>query len=187
MSGEMTSERPPGQGPFTVPSETPADLREVGKELSRIEERARYSSQGQFEQAKLWRKVNGVLGTFTAIVTALAGVLTFAADNPKGWAGAAAIGASLLVAAMTAIAPERRADRAERAANSYLGIQTRARRALLIDLPQMSKDEGATHVEVLSTDMDDTNRNADPISGLARRKGSQNIDSGGQVYGVDEL
>lgn len=181
-----TPPKPPGQGPFLVPAGVPADLQEIGKELSRIEESARYSSQGQFEQAKLWRKVNAILGTFAAIVTAAAGVLTFATDDLDVWAGATAIGAALLVAVITTIAPERRADRAERAANAYLAIQARARRSLLVELESMIKADALARVEELTAARDDTNRGADPISKVARTKAYNNIESGGQVYGVDE-
>jgi hypothetical protein len=134
----------------------------------------------------MWRLVNVLLGTFTAVVTAAAGVLTFAADDLKVLAGATAVGAALLIAAMTAVAPERRADRAERAANLYLAVQARARRALLIELTQMSPDQARAQVEDLSAERDQINRNADPISKLARSRGSKNIESGGQVYGVDQ-
>ena len=147
----------PGQGPFLVPADCPPELQEAAKELSRIEESARHSAQGQFEQAKLWRNVNVSLGTFTAVMTAAAGVLTFATDRYRGLAGATAIGAALLVAAMTAIAPERRADRAERAANAYLAIQARARRSLLIEITHMTKGEALARVEELSAAQDDTN------------------------------
>jgi hypothetical protein len=176
----------PGKGAFPVPATVPAELREVGKELSRIEESARYSSQGQFEQAKIWRKVNAILGTTSALMTAAAGVLTFAKEDLEFWAGGAAIMAALLVAAMTAVAPERHATRAQQAAVTYLAVQGRARRALLIELSGVSGEEALEILKTLSAERDEANRMADPISRVARGRARRNIECGGQVFGVDQ-
>lgn len=176
----------PGSGPFLVPSSVPTALVEVGKELSRTEERARYSAQGQFETSKQWRSVNLWLGGSTSAMSALAAVLTFASNGLQVWAGGAAITAAILAAVMTTVAPERRSSRAQQAANSYLAIQTEARQYLLLHLAASQHDEAVATVRRLSQALDETNRSADPPGKRARVRSSEVIHGGGQVYGVDE-
>lgn len=159
---------------------------EHGRELSRIEERARYSAQNQFEAAKQWRGVNLWLGGGTAAVSALAGVLTFASDEWRLYAGGAAVLAAIMAAVLTTVAPERRGSRAEQSANSYLSVQTEARQNLLLGLTHIQPEEAASVVNRLSAAVDDINRKSDPPGRGPRRRAAQNIKGGGQVYGVDE-
>lgn len=178
--------QPPGRGPFLVPADVPPGLIEAAKEFSRQEERARFAAQAQFERAKGWRTVNLSLGSITAAVSALAGVLTFASDDLDVLAGLSALLGATLVAVLTTVAPERKATRAEQAANAYLALQTRARRALLVEM--LDLDPQGVHAELrkLATEMDEVNRSADPPGRRARKRAHQNIIQGGQVYGVDE-
>ncbi len=55
--------------------------KELSAEASRIEEGATWSSQGQFEAAKLWTVWNWISGGITAICSGVAGLLTFATDG----------------------------------------------------------------------------------------------------------
>lgn len=185
-SGNPPSIQRPGQGPFLVPEEVPANLVQCGRELSRTEERARYSAQNQFEAAKQWRAVNLWLGGGTAAMSALAGVMTFASDDLRFWAGGAAVLAAIMAAVMTTVAPERRGSRAEHAANEYLAIQTEARQHLLLHLTTAKERDVEAVVRRLSSAADQINRVSDPPGKKARRRAAQNIEEGGQVYGVDE-
>ena len=185
-SGNRPSVQRPGQGPFLVPQEVPPNLFQFGRELSRTEERARYSAQNQFEAAKHWRSVNLWLGGGTAAMSALAGVMTFASDDLRFWAGGAAVLAAIMAAVMTTVAPERRGSRAEHAANEYLAIQTEARQHLLLYLSTAKERDAEAVVRRLSSAADEINRVSDPLGKKARRRAAQNIEQGGQVYGVDE-
>jgi hypothetical protein len=82
------------------------------EELERIEEGAEYSSNSQFEQAKLWRGTNLVLGVPAAVLAAVAGGTALASTAGRVVAGVLALCAAGLGAVMTTLNAARRAEQA---------------------------------------------------------------------------
>ncbi|WP_097241191.1 SLATT domain-containing protein [Streptomyces sp. 1331.2] len=168
-----------------VPESVSAELRPIGEEVARVEESTRHSAQGQFEQMKLWRATNLLLGVPATGLSAAAGG-TFLADAGQAQlAGALALIAAALTAVSTTVNAARRAEGAGAAANSYLDLQTDARQLLLVDLPHLTFDEGRERLSQLTQRRSEVNANADPPSRWARRKAEKNLAEGGQDYEID--
>lgn len=90
----------------------------ISTELARIEEGAEYSSNSQFEQAKLWRGTNLVLGVPAAVLAAVAGATALASTAGRVAAGILALCAAGLGAVMTTLNAARRAEQAHVAGNA---------------------------------------------------------------------
>ena len=56
-----------------VPDDLNEELRPVATELDRLHESVLWSAQGQFEQMKLWRSLNLLLGVPAAVLAAISG------------------------------------------------------------------------------------------------------------------
>jgi hypothetical protein len=56
-----------------IPENISDDLKLIAEEADRIHESVLWSSQGQFEQVKLWRAMNMVFGVPAAILAAVSG------------------------------------------------------------------------------------------------------------------
>lgn len=162
---------------------SPQDL--VDAERSRIEESAMYSAEGQIEASKLWTSLHWIVGGTTAIVSGVAGVLTFAAHELQITAGVLALVAAATAALHVTLRPDKRAERAQDAASRYKALQSAARR-LAIDIPTRDLSEVRAQLERLAKDADRINRDADPIPGIAYRRARRNIEAGGQTYQADE-
>jgi hypothetical protein len=145
-----------------------------------------WSAQGQFEQAKLWRSMNMILGTPAAVLAAIAGGTGLAADTPTAGPAILALLAAAFGAALTTLNPSRRVSQAQASANAYLELQTEARQLLTIDLTQLSRDEVRERLTTLTAQRDEVNKTADPPSRYARWKAKKNILEGGQEYEVDQ-
>ena len=154
-------------------------------ELQRIEESAKYSAQIQFEAAKHWRGANLALGLPASVLAAVAGATALADVTSPVVAGVLALASAGFGAILTTVNAAHRMSEATSAANAYLEIQTAARQARLIDLPYQSIDESRATLAERTARRDEQNKNVDPPSGRAYRKGSNNIASGGQSYAVD--
>jgi hypothetical protein len=100
----------------------------IEDELLRIEEGATYSAQSQFEQAKLWRGTNLVLGVPAAALAGVAGATALASTTGRVTAGILALCAAGFGAVMTTLNAARRADQAHVSSNAYLGLRNDARR-----------------------------------------------------------
>jgi hypothetical protein len=157
----------------------------IRKELLRIEESAMQSSQGQFEQAKLWRGVNLTLGVPASVIAAVAGATGLAAATGRVLAGVLALVAAGFGAILTTVNAAHRMNQASAAANAYLEIQTAARQAREIDLPYAEIDDARNTLAELTARRDEQNKTAEPPNRLARRRGQKNIAKGGQTYAVD--
>ena len=157
----------------------------IQEELSRLEESAKYSAQGQFEMAKRWRLVHTLLGVATAVITAIAASLTFAGNHLAVLAGVLGMTGAVGAAVLTALSPQGRAERAQTSANGYLSIQTAARQVRLIDSQSESREQLRRSLARLTKRRDEVNEAAAPISRWAYEKAKSNIDGGGQTYQAD--
>lgn len=164
-----------------------ARRRAIRDELARIEERTKWSAQGQLEQAKTWRAINIWLGAPTAAASAIAGALVLASQELNIFGGVLALVAAASGAVLTTVNASSRANRASAAGNAYLEIQSTARQVREVDLPWATDlDETRQILSELSARVDEQNKTAEPISRSAYRKARKNIEGGGQTYAVDE-
>ncbi|MFX0581120.1 SLATT domain-containing protein [Nocardia nepalensis] len=157
----------------------------VVDELFRLEESAMYSAQGQFEAAKQWRTIHLLLGTGASILAAVSGAASLAAVSGRTTSGILALAAAAVGAVLTTLNAAHRAGQATSAANAYLGIQTAARQARLVDLPFQTVDEARAMLADLTRRRDDQNKATDPPGRWAYHRGAKNIAAGGQTYAVD--
>lgn len=146
-----------------------------------------WSSQGQFEQAKAWHRLNLWLGSLAAAAAAISGALVLASEGLNILGGLLAIFAASGGAVLTVVNASQRATVATAAANAYLEIQNAARRARFVDTPWMELEEGRSILQGLTERMEEQNRSAEPISERAHRKAGRNIRTGGQVATLDDL
>ena len=160
-------------------------MSDLADEVSRIEESAAYSSQGQFEAAKSWRLWNWVLGGFTASASGVGGVLTFANGHVQTAGSCLAIAGALSAAVLTTLRPGEQAEGARRVANDYLAIQGEARRLRLLDIQNGESVSVRQQLERLAEKQHEVNVKAAPLSARAYKAAKRNIESGGQTYGVD--
>lgn len=157
----------------------------ISDELERLEERAKWSAQGQFERSKVWRGVNLWIGAPSAVCAAVAGGLTLATDALNLLGGILALAAAAGGGVLTAVNAAARADRASTAGNAYLEIQTAARQARLIDLPTLEVEDARQVLSELTARIDEQNKSAEPTSKSNYLRASKNIKAGGQDYEVD--
>lgn len=156
------------------------------RELFRLEERAMYSSQAQFEQSKLWRGVNLIIGGPAAIIAAISAATGLATVANRVLAAYLALIAAGLGALATILNSNRRSEKSHEDANTYLEIQTIARQTRKIDLPLMSYEEARKKLDELSNMIDETNKGADLPSFYAYWRCKRNIKKGRQEYLIDE-
>jgi hypothetical protein len=162
-----------------------ARVQAIENELLRIEEGAEHSSQSQFEQAKLWRGTNLVLGVPAAVLAAVAGGTALASTAGRVAAGILALCAAGLGAVMTTLNAARRAEQAHVAANSYLSVRNDVRRLRTIELPGLEFDDAKQALAELTGRENEINQAAPIPSRFAFRRGMRNIKRGGTAYRVD--
>ncbi|QKZ22870.1 SLATT domain-containing protein [Streptomyces chartreusis] len=167
-----------------IPADIPSELQSIAKEASRIHQSAMESAQGQFEQAKLWRLINLLLGVPAAALAAVAGG-TGLAGNTSATPGVLALVAAAFGATLTTVNASRRMTQAQSSASAYLQLQTAARQFLTIDLPNMQRDEAREALQGLTNSRDELNKTADPPGRVAYWLAQRNIKKGGQSYDVD--
>lgn len=169
---------------------TPAGLRDelraVAKELDRLHESVLWSAQGQFEQMKLWRSLNLLLGVPAAVLAAISGGTGLAADHVTKGPAILALIAAAFGAGLTTLNPSRRVTQSQAAANAYLELQTATRQLLAVKLVGMSKDDALEALANLSDRRDEINRTADPPSRYAYWLSKRTITRGGQTYDADK-
>jgi hypothetical protein len=157
----------------------------IRKELSRIEESARFSAQAQFEQAKYWRAVNLTLGVPAAVLAAVAGGTALASTTGRVAAGIIALVAAGLSAITTTLNAAQRTEQAQAAGNLYLALQSDARIARETDLPRQSFDEARRALAELRVRQDEINQSSALPARYAYWRAKKNIQGGGQRYGID--
>jgi hypothetical protein len=158
----------------------------IRDELSRLEESAKWSAQGQFEQAKQWRAINLLLGIPASVLAAISGATALATTAGRLAAGLLALAAAAFGAVLTTTNASHRSNQASSSANAYLEIQTAARQLRLIDLPNLSIDQARTALTMLTSRRDEQNRTAEAVNRFAYHKARKNLARGGQDYSVDK-
>lgn len=170
--------------------DTPDDLRPLASEVDRIHESALWSAQCQFEQAKLWRLLNMILGVPAAVLAAISGGTGLSAASSDGKAlvlpAVLALIAAGLSATLTTVNASRRMTQAQTSGNAYLELQTAARQFLTIDILQLDYEEARNELRHLTSTRDELNKTADPPSRYAYWIARRNITKGGQSYEADE-
>lgn len=144
-----------------------------------------WSAQGQFEQAKQWRGINLALGLPASALAAVSGATALASTAGRIVAGLMALGAAAFGALLTTVNASHRTNRASAAANAYLEIQTAARQARMVDLPDLTIEEARSLLAELTARRDEQNKTAEPINRLAYSRATRNLKRGGQQYAVD--
>jgi hypothetical protein len=163
-----------------------ADKTTVYSELSRIEEASGFSSQSQFEQAKLWRGINLLLGVPAAALAAVAGATALVSASGRIAAGIIALVSAGLGGVVTTLNAAQRTEQAQAAGNLYLALQSDARIAREIDLPGQSADDARSALAELRVRQDEINQQAALPSFFAYWRAKRNITKGRQNYAVDE-
>ncbi len=163
-----------------------ASISEISKELERIEESAKYSSQCQFEQAKFWRGVNLAIGAPASALAALAGATALANTGGRVAAGVIALAAAGLGAIATSLNAAQRVEQAQAAGNLYLALQSDARVARLVDLDSATHDKARTALADLRQRQDDVNQGSALPSFYAYHRAKRNINKSRQKYAVDD-
>ncbi len=163
-----------------------ADYARLLTEGRRIEESAKWSGQNQFEQAKIWRGSNYIIGVPSAVLGAIAGAATLATTVGRLWAGIAMLASAALTAIMTTLNLSRHKDEALVAANAYLAVQQDARVFCEIDLHKLDYEEARQALSELIARLQEVHKSAPLVSKRAYKKAKKNIEGGGQTYKIDE-
>jgi hypothetical protein len=158
---------------------------QISAELRRIGESAEYSGQAQFEQAKLWRGINLILGVPTAALAGVAGATALASTGGRIAAGIIALVAAGLSAVTTTLNASQRTDQAQAAGNLYLALQSDCRIARDIDLSNQNADDARDGLRELRVRQDEINKGAAIPSFYAYWRAGRNLASGRQTYAVD--
>lgn len=161
------------------------DLQALAQEINRIHESVAWSGQIQFEQLKLWRAMNMLLGVPAAVLAAVSGGTGLAQPDAATVPAILALIAAGFGAALTTLNPSRRVAQAQAAANAYLEIQTSARQLLLVDLETLEREEARDKLAELTVRRDEVNRTADPPGRYAYWRATHNFNKGGQSYETD--
>ncbi|HRJ06323.1 MAG TPA: SLATT domain-containing protein [Candidatus Saccharibacteria bacterium] len=172
-----------------MPDELPKTHEALGHEIDRLHESAKWSSQGQFEQMKIWRLANLLFGLPAAVLAAISGGTGLAnvhSADPSSTPAILALLSAGFGAALTTLNPSRRVTQAQAAGNAYLEVQTAARQLLNVDLVEMSFADARAKLEELTVRRDEINKTADPPSRLAYWRAKRNLTKdGGQDYEID--
>lgn len=188
------SNKPNGnKGQIRLPQNLPKDIEAIGQEALRIHESAQYSSQSQFEQAKIWRTINMCLGAPAAVLAALGGSAILSAREGElvgiptsVIGGILALGAAALSAILTTINASRRQTQSQSAGNAFLQLQTASRQFVSIDIQKQNYEDARDALTSLTTSRDELNKTADVPGRTAFKRARRNIKhSGGQDYAVD--
>lgn len=166
----------------TQPAFEPEAIRQ---ELSRIEESAMFSSQGQFEQAKRWRSLNFLLGVPASVLAAVSGATALASTAGRLTAGVLALAAAALGAVLTTVNAAQRASHSATSANGFLAIQREARQVRLIDLPAQAPQDSRAALADLTRRLGEVESAADLPSRRSYLRAKANIAEGGQSYAAD--
>jgi hypothetical protein len=161
-----------------------ADRDRLHAEGRRIEQSAMWSSQNQFEQAKIWRGSNYLIGVPSTALGAVAGVATLATTIGRFWAGIAMLLATSLTAIMTTLNLSRHKDEALVAGNAYLSVQQDARQYCEVDLHKFQYDEARQMLSELTSRLQEVHKSSPLVSKRAYKKAKKNIEGSGQSYDV---
>jgi hypothetical protein len=153
--------------------------------LADVEEGTKWSAQGQFEQAKLWRAAHLILGVPAAALAAIAGATALASTTGRVAAGIIALVSAGLSAVASSLDAAGRAESAQTSGNRYLAVQAAARVARTVDLPLQDVATARQTLSELMARRDEINAEASVTARIAYRRAGGNIEQGGQTYGTD--
>jgi hypothetical protein len=177
-----------------LPDGLSSELRDIGAEALRIHESAVYSSQSQFEQAKIWRALNIWLGAPAAVAAALAASAILSGSDQtmlfgiRGHtlAGLLALLSAALSSILTTVNASRRTTQSQASGNAFLQLQTEVRQLILVDLKHLNFEEARERLESITNSRNELTKTADPAGRYAYWKAKRNIEKqGGQTYEVD--
>lgn len=160
--------------------------KDIIKEARRVHEAVMWSSQSQFEQAKIWSKRNTLLGVPSSGLAAVAGIGGLADLFGNVWTGALAITASFLTAILTTLNYSKKIDQAHSSANAYLALQQDTRIFIEVDSKEGSVKMLREGLSELVARQQEINGSAQIPSPKARERAEKNIKNGRQNYEVDE-
>ncbi len=158
---------------------------DIVNEAKRVHEASMWSSQSQFEQAKIWSRRNNFLGIPSTGLAAIAGVGGLADLFGNVWTGALAIIASFLTAILTSLNYSKKIDQAHSSANAYLALQQDARIFIEVDSKSGTAKALREGLSELVARQQEINGTAQIPSPKARTKAEKNINDGRQRYEVD--
>lgn len=170
---------------LTIPLGLRDELRPIGEEVHRLHESVLWSAQTQFEQLKRWRAIHYWVGVLAAILAALAGAGGLAKFHIWWLPPSLALAAAALGAVLTTLNPAQKAAQARAAATGYQELQTDARQLLMVDLPNLSKNDARDRLSDLTARKDSINKTAEPPGSAAYKKTKKILESGGQSYEQD--
>jgi hypothetical protein len=169
-----------------IPKDLDPKLQAMAEEISRIHENVLWSAQGQFEQMKLWRAMNAVLGVPAAVLAAISGGTGLAARTVTAGPAILALIAAGFGAGLTTLNPSRRVSQSQGSANAYLELQTVARQLLTVDLASLSVEDARGRLTELTARRDEVNKTSDPPGWYAYWRASRNVNRGRQSHEVDQ-
>jgi hypothetical protein len=179
---------------IVLPDGLSSELRDIGAEALRIHESAVYSSQAQFEQAKIWRALNIWLGAPAAVAAALAASAILGGSDQtmlfgiRGHtlAGLLALLSAALSSILTTVNASRRTTQCQASGNAFLQLQTEARQLIFVDLKHLNFEDARERLESITNSRNELTKTADPAGRFAYRKAKRNLEKqGGQTYEVD--
>lgn len=160
-------------------------LEAINSELKRIEEDSEYSSKGHYNAASRWQWANLSLGGPNAIIAAFAGVNAF--QGSTIWAGALAIIAAAIAAALTFLNPGDRASTHKCSAGEYQTLRNRSRIFRTIVLCCLTDEkEILARFEELAQRRDELNATCPQIPTWAFRAARKGIEEGESLHRVDQ-
>ncbi len=164
-------------------------IKQIGNELERLEEDAKYTSKGHFAQAATWGNAHIWIGVVGVLLAVTAGVVVFGGPS---WIAALvsilALAAACLNALQTFLNPEQRSVTHKKYGAMFKGIRDRARMLRTIKLEAVTDDGNKIYeeVEALRHEYQDLNEAAPQISDRARKTARRGIEEGEAEYEVDQ-
>lgn len=155
-------------------------------ELSRIEESATYSAQGQFETAKAWRAANNWLGGLAAVAATIAGSAALASESLRVLAGVLSLIAAAIGAVITTATPAAKAQLSTESGNKYLSLQAQSRQARDVYANQQEQETANRKLKQLTERQEEINSASPLIPKWAYKRAQKGINEGDQRYSVDK-
>ena len=164
----------------------PAALDAMAKEAQRIEEDCRYSSKSHFETSARWSSMHLAVGLPATIIAACGGVTSLAEYVRVG--GSLAVLAAALMATLTFVKPNARAQEHQGAGSLYLALKNKARSFRQIDLlgPATSFSHLRRELKTLENERDHLSRSGPQIPRWAFARARAGIEAGEASYEVDK-
>lgn len=153
-----------------------SDQEALARELEIMVVQTHDIASAQFAQARMWRAINLIVGLPAAGIAAAAGGLALSGTGSAALVGALALVSATLGSFQTVLGAQRRQSTAERSGNSYLEVRNGARRLAALDLGRLTYDQARRRLEELAGRQEEINRNSDPPSAIAIRRGRRFVD-----------